>query len=143
VVHVQRTFPVAGSVESVVDYLADFGHAEAWDPGTVSCTRDDAGPVQVGATWTNVSQFRGRETTLTYRLAERSAERLTFVGENKTAHSVDDMVVRDVGAGTEVTYTADITFKGLAKLVDPFLRGTFQKLADETVEQMTKVLSER
>ncbi len=142
-VHVQRTFPVSGTVPDVIDYLADFGHAEAWDPGTVSCVREGSGPLQVGARWTNTSTFRGRTTVLRYRLAERSAQRLTFVGENKTAHSVDDLVVRDVGAGTEITYTADIRFKGLARLADPFLRGTFETLADETVEQLTRVLAGR
>jgi carbon monoxide dehydrogenase subunit G len=141
VVHVQRTFPVHGTVPGVIDYLADFGHAEAWDPGTISCSREGSGPVQVGARWTNTSTFRGRRTVLRYRLAERSEHRLTFVGENKSAHSVDDLVVRDVGAGTEITYTADITFKGLARLADPFLRGTFETLADETAAQLSAVLS--
>lgn len=140
-VHVQRTFPVAPPVDTVVDYLTDFAHAEAWDPGTVSCTRSDAGPVQVGSVWHNVSEFRGRQTELTYRLVRREDGHLTFEGENKTAHSIDDIVVRDVGAGTEITYTADITFKGLARLADPFLRGTFQKLGDKTVEQLTSVLA--
>jgi carbon monoxide dehydrogenase subunit G len=141
VVHVQRTFPVGPSVDAVLDYLADFGHAEAWDPGTVSCTRSDAGPVQVGSVWKNVSEFRGKQTELTYRLVRREPGHLTFEGDNKTAHSVDDIVVRDSGAGTEVTYTADITFKGLARLADPFLRGTFEKLGDQTVEQMTSTLA--
>lgn len=142
-VHVQRTFPVAPSVDAVMDYLADFSHAEAWDPGTIACTRSDAGPVQVGSVWHNVSEFRGRKTELTYRLARRDPGHLTFEGENSSAHSVDDIVIRNVGAGTEITYTADITFKGLARLADPFLRGMFQKLGDKTVERMTSVLAGR
>jgi hypothetical protein len=48
---VSRTFTVDAIPGVVVPYLADFGHAEQWDPGTVSCTRNDSGPVQVGSSW--------------------------------------------------------------------------------------------
>ncbi len=140
-VHVQRTFPVAPDVDAVVEYLADFAHAEAWDPGTKSCTRSDSGPIQVNATWHNVSELRGRSTELTYRLVRLDPGHLTFEGDNKSAHSVDDIVVRPAADGSEITYTADITFKGIARVAGPFLRGTFEKLGDETVEQMTRVLA--
>lgn len=68
-VHVQRTVVVGKPVEQVVAYLADFANAVQWDPGTQSCTRMGAeGPVQVGATWHNVSKpgaaggFDGRQS---------------------------------------------------------------------------------
>ena len=57
---VKRVFTVEALQSVVVDYLADFGNAEEWDPGTVSCTRLDSGPVQVGARWRNVSVRRSR-----------------------------------------------------------------------------------
>lgn len=139
---IQRTFPVAPSVETVVAYLTDFANAEAWDPGTKSCVRSDGGPVQVGSVWKNISEFRGKETELTYTLTRREPGHLTFEGDNKTAHSVDDIVVRTAGGTTEITYTADITFKGVVKLAEPLLRGTFKKLGDDTVVQMTKTLAE-
>jgi carbon monoxide dehydrogenase subunit G len=141
-VHVQRTFTVTPSVEAVVDYLKDFAHAEAWDPGTVSCTREGGdGPVAVGTTWHNVSKVRGKETELTYRLERLEGARLTFVGENKTATSTDDITFRATDAGTEITYDSDIVFHGLAKLADPLMHGEFEKLGDETVDQLTRVLN--
>ncbi len=139
-VHTQRTFTVATPLPAVVDYLTDFGHAEAWDPGTVRCTRVGSGPIQVGATWHNVSKIRGKETELNYELSRLEPERLTFVGRNKTATSTDDITFAADGERTRISYDSDIVFNGVAKLADPFLRGEFRRLGDETVVKMTRVL---
>lgn len=141
-VHVQRTFTVSKPVEVVVDYLKDFAHAEAWDPGTVTCTRDGAGPVEVGAKWNNVSKVRGKETKLAYRLEKLEPGRIVFIGENKTATSNDDMTFTSVAGGTQIHYDSNIVFHGLAKLADPFMVKEFERLGDETVEKMTKVLND-
>ena len=141
-VHIQRTFTVQQPVEVVVDYLKDFGHAEQWDPGTVSCTRVDSGPIEVGTSWDNVSKVRGRETQLSYRLERLESGRLTFVGRNKTATSTDDITFTAVSDQTcQIRYDANIVFHGIAKLADPFLRREFERLGDETVRQMTQVLN--
>jgi hypothetical protein len=44
-------------------------------------------------------------------------------------------------ARTQVHYDANIVFHGIAKLADPFLRGEFERLGDETVRAMTQVLN--
>ena len=142
-VHVNRTFPVAVDPAVALDYLKDFSHAEAWDPGTKSCSRVDAAqdaPVEVGARWHNVSSFAGRDTELEYTLEEVTDDTIRLVGRNKTATSVDEITVRRDGAGSSITYDADITFHGLAKLADPVAALLFEKLAKETVEQMTRTL---
>jgi carbon monoxide dehydrogenase subunit G len=140
-VHIQRQFHVDRPIGLVVDYLKDFGHAESWDPGTISCTRIGSGPVEVGAAWENVSKVRGRTTQLDYRLERLEPERLTFVGRNKTATSTDDITFTGHGESTQIHYDSNIVFHGLAKLADPLLRREFEKLGDETVKQMTHVLN--
>ncbi len=142
-VHVERSFVVLPSVEEVVGYLKDFAHAEAWDPGTVRCTRDGAeAPIAVGTKWHNVSKVRGKETELSYRLERFESNRLTFVGTNKTATSNDDMTFESVaGGGTRITYKSDITFNGIFKLADPFMCKEFEGLGDQTVEKMSGVLN--
>ena len=88
-----------------------------------------------------MSEFRGRETELEYTLRRLDADHLTFVGKNKTATSTDDMTFSSGDGVTTITYNATIEFHGLAKLVGPFLQSTFDKLADETEHQMTRVLN--
>jgi carbon monoxide dehydrogenase subunit G len=140
-VSVERAFTVPKPVETVVDYLKDFSRTEEWDPGTVTCTRLDQGPLREGSTWQNVSTFRGRTTELTYRLVRLEAARLTFVGENKTATSTDDLTFTAVADGTRVTYRAHIAFHGPAKLAGPFLRSEFERLGDEIARRMPPIIA--
>jgi len=137
VVHVQRTFSVTPDPATVVDYLADFSRAEQWGPGTKTCTTTSTGPVGVGSTWHNVSEVKGKETELDYELTVLEPDHLTFVEQNKTATSVDDITVVADGTGSSITCDSNITFHGLAKLADPFMHNEFEKLGDETVESMT------
>jgi carbon monoxide dehydrogenase subunit G len=139
-VQVERTVTVRTPVELVAEYLADFAHTEDWDPGTVTCTRTDAGPLEVGARWHNVSEFRGKKTELDYRLTRRDPGRVTFVGENKTATSTDDFTLTSGPDGTEVRYQATIVFHGLAKLASPLVKREFERLGDDVVPELTRVL---
>ncbi|SDJ48294.1 Carbon monoxide dehydrogenase subunit G [Frankineae bacterium MT45] len=139
---IERTFTVDVAPSAVLEYLQDFSHAEAWDPGTETCTRQDEGPVVVGSTWHNVSKIAGIGTELTYRLAERSADHLVFVGENDTATSTDTITVRPAGTGSELTYHANIEMHGLAKLASPAIKLVFEKIGNDTERQLAAVLNE-
>ena len=140
-INVERSFPVNKPVDVVVNYLKDFANAEEWDPGTKSCVQETAGPIVVGTTWHNVSVIKGRETELTYRLAELESGHVKLIGENKTATSVDDMTVAATDTGSMITYHAQITFNGIAKLAGPFLQSEFEDLGEKTVEQMTRAIN--
>jgi carbon monoxide dehydrogenase subunit G len=139
-VDVQRTFTVNKPIGIVVEYLADFSHAQAWDPGTVSCTSTDSGPVQVGSTWHNVSEIKGHQTELTYTLKRWEDDHLTFVGENNSATSTDDLTFVAEGERTTITYRAVIEFHGLAKVIGMFAHPEFEKLGDATEKQLTSTL---
>ena len=141
-VSVTRTFTVSTPIEKVVEYLSDFSNAEQWDPGTKSCKRVDTGTVREGSSWSNVSEFRGKETSLDYRLLKLQPRRLVFEGRNKQATSTDDINFSPAGDGTSITYEANIAFHGLLKLVGwARVQGEFNKLGDQTAEQMTRVLN--
>ncbi|WP_137146222.1 SRPBCC family protein [Mycolicibacterium sp. CR10] len=140
--NVSRTFNVSPSPEVVVDYLKDFGNAEQWDPGTQSCERVDSGPVSEGAYWHNVSKIFGVTAKLTYKLAELTDRKLVFVGENKSSTSIDTITVDASGAGSVITYEAQLEMHGAAKLLNPVMKLAFEKLAGETEKQMTTVLNQ-
>jgi carbon monoxide dehydrogenase subunit G len=140
---VSRTFIVAPPPSIVVDYLKDFSHAEEWDPGTESCTRNDSGPVGVGSTWHNVSKIAGVSTELTYELTELTDERIVLVGRTETATSTDTITVVPAGesGGSEVTYEAVIEMQGAAKLSEPLVKVVFEKIGSDTEDDMTTVLN--
>jgi carbon monoxide dehydrogenase subunit G len=139
-VSVERVMTVQKPLDTVVEYLKDFARTESWDPGTMFCTRQDTGPIREGSAWRNRSQFRGRETELDYELVRLEPAHLTFVGRNKTATSTDDLTFEPSGDQTVITYRADVSFHGVAKLAGPFLRGEFERLGDEVADRMPKVL---
>ncbi|MGI8666289.1 MAG: SRPBCC family protein [Jatrophihabitans sp.] len=141
-VSVSRTFIVDKPVAVVLDYLKDFSNAVSWDPGTQSCVRLDDGPVRVGSSWHNVSKVFGRETELTYRLRALEADHITLVGTNDTATSTDDITVRPAGAGSEITYHAEIELHGAAKLAAPIVKLEFERLGNETEKQLSRAISQ-
>ncbi|QKV73873.1 SRPBCC family protein [Amycolatopsis sp. Hca4] len=138
---VSRTFTVGPAPDVVVPYLADFGHAEQWDPGTERCTRNDGGPVRVGSSWHNTSKIAGISTELTYTLEQLSADRIVLVGRNDTATSTETIDVVPDGSGSRLTYTNDLEFKGAAKLAAPLGKVVFEKLGNDTERQLTDVLN--
>ncbi len=138
---VQRTFDVTATPTVVLEYLKDFAHAEEWDPGTVSSTRTDAGAIAVGSTWHNVSKVAGVTTELTYTLREMGADHLVFVGVNDSATSTDTITVGPSGAGSTVTYLADIQMRGLGRLAAPAVKLIFERVAHETEAQLIVVLN--
>jgi carbon monoxide dehydrogenase subunit G len=140
-VSVSRTFTVDKGVEDVVAYLADFTHAEEWDPGTVTCVPVDSSPVAVGKTWKNTSKIAGVTTEIDYTLERLEPGRVVLVGRNDTATSTDDITVVPHEGGSEVTYLSTVEFTGLAKLGSPVVRLVFEHLANETEESIQKAVA--
>lgn len=138
---VSRTFTVQADPATVVDYLKDFSHAEAWDPGTESCTQESPGEVRVGTRWHNVSKIAGVTTELTYTLEELAPGRIVFTGENDSASTRDTITVQAAQGGSELTYEAVISPKGVGKIAEPLFKFLFERIGTKTEEQLTQVLN--
>ncbi len=137
---VTRTFTVRPAPAAVVEYLKDFSNAEEWDPGTVSCTRLDSGPVAVGSRWHNVSKIAGVSTELAYELCELTDSKVVLFGSNDTATSTDTITVVPDPEGSEITYESVVEMKGAAKLAAPVVKLVFEKLGVDTEKQLREVL---
>ena len=138
---IQRTVETAASPTAVFDYLTDFTRTTEWDPGTVSTVRVQ-GDGGVGTVYDNVSEFNGNRTELRYTVVDHVPHSLFRLrGENRTVTAVDTMEIAALGSGAQVTYTADFTFKGVAKLVTPFLGKAFRKLGDEAEDGLREALA--
>ena len=139
---VQKAVVVDKPLNVVFGYLSDFTTTTEWDPATVVTVKRD-GDGGVGTTYLNTSRFLGRETQLTYVVRDLiPGQRIQLRGENKTVIAVDTMSFRSVDAYTEVTYTAEFTFKGLSRLLGPLLRPALERLGTEAETGMHKALSQ-
>ena len=137
-----KTVVVEKPLEAVFGYLSDFTTTTDWDPGTVTTVRRH-GNGGVGTTYLNTSTFLGRTTQLTYIVREFiPGKRIQLRGENKTVTAVDTMTFRSIDAGTEVTYTAEFTFKGPSRLLAPLLRPAFERLGQQAQTGMRKALNQ-
>jgi Polyketide cyclase / dehydrase and lipid transport len=136
-----KTVVVEKPLDAVFDYLSDFTTTTDWDPGTVTTVRRH-GDGGVGTTYLNTSTFLGRTTQLTYVVDEFVNHQLIQLrGENKTVIAVDILTFRSVPSGTEVTYAAEFTFKGLSRFVAPLLKPAFERLGNEAEAGMRKALN--
>jgi Polyketide cyclase / dehydrase and lipid transport len=136
-----KTVVVEKPLDPVFGYLSDFTTTTDWDPGTVTTVRRH-GNGGVGTTYLNTSTFLGRTTQLTYIVREFiPAKRIRLRGENKTVTAVDTLTFRPVTSGTEVTYAAEFTFKGLSRIVAPLLKPAFERLGNEAEAGLRKALN--
>jgi carbon monoxide dehydrogenase subunit G len=139
---VSRTFTVSPPPTVVRDYLVDFAHAEQWDPGTQRCERIDSGPVGEGAYWHRVSRIFGRTAELTSTLDELTDHKVVFVGESRSATSVDTITIEPDGAGSMITYESERHMHGTARLLNPVMKRAVERLAGDTERQLTAVLND-
>lgn len=137
----QKTIITGKPLGKVFDYLSDFTTTTDWDPGTAGTVRQQ-GDGGVGTTYLNTSEFLGRKTELRYVVQELvPGERIRLRGENETVTSVDTMTFRQVPAGTEVTYTAEFSFKGVARYLTPLFRPALARLGNRAEAGLRQALS--
>jgi uncharacterized protein YndB with AHSA1/START domain len=138
-----KTVTVERPLEEVFSYLSDFTTTTEWDPGTVKTIRI-AGDGAVGTEYLNTSTFAGRETQLIYIVHELVPnQRIALRGENKTVIAHDTMTFQTSGSGTEVTYTADFTFKGFTRFLAPLLKPAVWRLGNQAEVGMRQALTRR
>jgi carbon monoxide dehydrogenase subunit G len=139
-VAVERTFTTKASRSAVFAFLADFAHAEEWDPGTVECVRVD-GDGGVGTRYRNVSSFLGRTTEVEYVTEELDEPHfLHFHGRNAQFDGHDRLRLHPDGAGTRVVYHASLDFKGGARFATPLVAAYLPFLARKTIRRMRERL---
>ncbi len=128
-------------MNKVFAYLSDFSNAEQWDPGTLTCRRTQ-GDGGVGSVYQNTSRFLGRQTRLEYTVLALEPDRLIQLrGLNKTVTSTDTMELTRHGDGTEVTYTAEFEFSGVARYIAPLLGPALNKLGDGAEQGLLRELA--
>jgi carbon monoxide dehydrogenase subunit G len=140
--HYRATIDVQQPREDVFAYLSDFSTTEQWDPGVVEAKRVNGAAVGQGSEFRLVAKFFGRKNELTYRIVEYEAPRaVTFLGENATVISRDRITFDEIVDGTQVTYDAELTLKGLLRVADPLLGLAFSRVGDRALAGLRRTLA--
>jgi carbon monoxide dehydrogenase subunit G len=129
-------------IEAAFDYIADFDHADEWDPNTAEARRLDGGPLGAGSRFELGVRMGGRTVPMEYRITEfERPARVVLVGEGSGVESIDDIRFERRGDLTAVDYRADIRLGGVLRLLQPFLGGTFAKIGREAAAGMRRELA--
>ena len=131
-------------IEEAFAYLADFANSEEWDPGVDSARRVGDGPVGVGARYQLGVRQGDRVVPMEYRITHyEPPRRVVLVGSGSRIEATDEIRFEREGDETVVDYTADIVLTGVLRLVQPFLGGTFRKIAENASDGIERTLAAR
>jgi hypothetical protein len=132
------------SIDQAFDYIADFDHADEWDPNTTDASRLSTEPPGLGARFALEVRIGGRTAPMEYRITEYDRpRRVVLVGEGSGVGTVDDIRFERIGDRTVVDYMADIRLEGPLRLAQPFLGGAFRRIGREAAEGMNRELARR
>lgn len=134
---VERTVTVSTPLEKVWDYLKDFRSSEEWDPPSVSTERT-SGDGGVGTTYHNVSKLLGAETEVDYVVTDYVEQQvLQLKGDAGSLQLLDTITFAATPeGGTAVTYHAEFTPHGAAKIAEPLMPAALKLLADKVAESL-------
>lgn len=131
-------------IDEAFAYVADFANSQDWDPGVASAERIDSGPVGVGARYRLGIRRGSRISPMEYEISLFEApRRVVLVGEGSGVSAVDDIRFSESDGRTVIDYTADIRLDGLLRLAQPFMGGTFERIATQAAEGMQRTLDSR
>jgi hypothetical protein len=135
------TIPSSWSVNEAFSYMSDFSNAQFWDPSVVSASRVDDGDVSIDSEFELTVRVAGRDQTLRYRVVSIEAPRsVTFSSSTGSLLSRDTLTFEPRAHGCEMTYNAELRFKGVAALANPLLGLLFRRLGDRARDSLLEIL---
>lgn len=133
--------PSSWSVDDAFTYMSDFRNAQVWDPSVVSATRLDDGALTLDSTFELTVRFAGRDKVLRYRISSLERPRsVAFTSSTPTLLSLDTLTFEPRASGCEMTYSAELRFKGLAAVANPLLGLLFRRLGDRARDSLRAIL---
>ncbi len=135
------TVPSAAPRERVFDYMADFASVAEWDPSVREAEALDPAPGP-GARFRVVVRALGRETEYVYEtVAYERPSRVVVRAETSSVISLDTITFAESEGGTVMTYDAELTLKGPARLLELPMRVGFRRLAENAKAGLERELA--
>ena len=123
-------------------YTADFNNLEDWDPGIAESAQIGEGPIGRGTQFEVLVAFGSRRIPMVYTITEFDPpHRVVLVGKGSTLTALDVITFAEGDHGTDITYTADLRFKGAMRWLAPFLGGVFKEVGGKAVAGLADALT--
>jgi carbon monoxide dehydrogenase subunit G len=122
-------------------YMADLRNFAAWDPGVEAATQVEGRGPGPDAAYDVIVDAPGKGLTLRYRTVEYDEPRSVVVrATSRTFTSEDTVTVEPAGAGSLVTYRAELDLNGALRVFDVVLRPIFGRIAGRANEGLLQAL---
>ena len=132
------------ALEDAFAYTADFANIEDWDPGVAASAQIGTEAIGVGTAFDVLVAYGSRRIPMIYTITEYDPpRRVVLRGEGSTLTAIDTIEFAANGEGTEITYAADLTFKGIAKFFTPLIKGKLDEVGRKAVAGLNTALRER
>ena len=135
------------SPRDVFAFVSDFRNAPRWDPRTYSSIMVTDPPIGLGTRFelqgglltksvhNELPVFLRGNQTLPYEIVEFDPPRLVaFQGETKTTRYRDRIQLSALGDGTQLTYDAELTLKGVLEIGEPAFQLLFGKIGRDATD---------
>jgi hypothetical protein len=122
-------------------YMADFSNAAEWDPGVVRASTVTEDGLEPGAAFDLVVAAAGREMRLRYLVTEREPRRITLRALTRLIESEDTITVTPDAGGSVVEYDARLSLRGLARLLNPVLGPSFNRMGRRAHDSLARRLA--
>ncbi len=123
--------------DEVFAYLADLRNFPDWDPGTTSAKQADGDGPAVGARY----ELEASRSTFCYEVERYEPPSKIVARATKSwISSLDTITVETEGAGSLVTYDAELTLTGALKLGDALLQLMFNRIGSKAADGMAGAL---
>ena len=135
------TVRTAKAPQEAFAYMADLRNFAEWDPGVKAVRQVEGSGGGPAAVFDVTVAGPGRDLTLRYVTEEHDAPRnLLVVARSRTFTSIDRITVEPDGAGSVVTYDADLRLNGVLRVGDLGLRLVFGRIGDRAAAGLRRVL---
>lgn len=122
-------------------YMADLSNFAAWDPGVEHVQQVQGGGPGLDAAFDVTVKGIGRSLTLRYHTTNYDPpSTIVARAQSRLLTSLDTITVRDDGAGSVVTYDAELTLNGPLGLADPLLGLSFKRIGDRAAAGLIAAL---
>ena len=128
-IKLQETASTSLSVADAFAHVGEFANIQEWDPGVISSTKTSDQPTAVGTVYALDVLNGGRKMAMQYRVTAFDADRrLVVEGSGGMVKAIDTIEFEPSPDGTKVTYKAELSLTGIARLAEPFMKGRFAEI---------------
>jgi len=138
---IQLQIEIEAQPEIVFDLLADHTKHPRWNPNIIEASLSTKGPIKKGSKGMTLGEVQGRR--IENEIIYDEYDRPKFVTGGATSGSVIGKLSNEfipTEKGTKINYRLEVKFKGLMRLLEPFIKQSLIKQKKAELEALNNYI---